>query len=114
MSNQSSFMLTSVGEFANLKSKPGFKKSRSFLCFYKNSFESKQSTKIGISINSKLCNAVSRNRIKRWIKTAYRESTVDLQSKGVDVLFVLSKKCQIDKLSFNEVKKEFNYILSNI
>ncbi|MDA8793459.1 ribonuclease P protein component [Bacteriovoracaceae bacterium] len=114
MSNKNSFMLTSVGEFSNLKAKPGFKKSKSFLCFYKNSFESNQVTKIGISINSKLCNAVSRNKIRRWIKSAYRDSEDNLQHKGLDVLFVLSKKCQIDRLSFIKVKKEFNFILSNI
>ena len=60
---------------------------------------------IGIAINTKLCNAVRRNKIKRKIRENYLNIQKNLK-KGYNIVFLWNKKVPTEEAEFNEIKKE--------
>ena len=60
---------------------------------------------IGIAINTKICNAVKRNRVKRIIRENYRIIEPDLK-KGYDIVFLWNKNYNPNNISFKIIKKE--------
>ena len=61
--------------------------------------------RLGIAISSKLCNAVTRNRIKRLVRENYYIYN-KICKQGYDIVFILNKNCNIDKITFYLVKKD--------
>ena len=59
----------------------------------------------GIAINTHLCNAVGRNRLKRIIRENFYLLKDDLK-KGYDIVFLWNKKTMIDYNCFYEIKQE--------
>lgn len=64
---------------------------------------------IGIAINTKLCNAVKRNRIKRIIREAFYKEEKTLK-KGYNIVFLWNKKEPVENVQFQTVNKEMKEI----
>lgn len=60
---------------------------------------------IGIAVNTHLCNAVGRNRIKRIIRENYYSIKSNLKI-GYDIVFLWNKKTEVDYNCFFEIKQE--------
>ena len=60
---------------------------------------------IGIAVNTKAAKAVKRNRAKRLIRENYRLIKSDLQ-QGYNIVFLLNKNVEIDKLEFFDIQKD--------
>lgn len=60
---------------------------------------------IGIAINTHLCNAAGRNRIKRLIREGFY-SVKDELKKGYDIVFLWNKKSKIKYDCFFDIKQE--------
>ena len=61
--------------------------------------------KIGIAVGKKVCGAVKRNQIKRWIRESHR----DCKSKfkyNCRMVFVLRKETNIEELDFWKIKED--------
>lgn len=69
--------------------------------------------RLGIAINSKLCNAVKRNKIKRLIRASYQN--IDIKSQeGYDIVFIWNKKEPIEKASYNQIYNDMKKAFSKI
>lgn len=64
---------------------------------------------IGIAINTKLCNAVKRNKIKRVIRESfYKEEK--LIKQGYNIVFLWNKKEPAQNVDFQKINKEMKEI----
>lgn len=80
------FRLLSANDFSELKiDSLSFKKPSLIIYYKKNSFNQ---TRIGLSIPKKIGKSHDRNRLKRIIREAFRQSPYKFL--GVDILFVIS------------------------
>lgn len=63
--------------------------------------------RLGIAINSKLCKANKRNRIKRVIRKAYqdvsKEYGLNKENQGFDIVFIWNKKNDIEELDYHTI-----------
>jgi len=70
----------------------------------------RKENRIGIAIQKKVGKAVVRNKIKRWIREAYRNIETEIE-KGYDIIFLCKAKESVDKMDFfiiqNDLKKIF-------
>lgn len=64
---------------------------------------------IGIAVNTKLCNAVKRNRIKRVIRESFYKEEKNLK-KGYNIVFLWNKKEPVQNTNFQEINKEIKDI----
>ena len=71
-----------------------------------------QKNRLGIAINSKLCHAVQRNRIKRVIRAAYQLNIKD-SNVGHDIVVIWNKKADIEDLSYNIINEDMKRIFLN-
>lgn len=71
-----------------------------------------QKNRLGIAINSKLCHAVQRNRIKRVIRAAYQLNIKD-SNVGHDIVVIWNKKADIEGLSYNIINEDMKRIFLN-
>ncbi len=73
--------------------------------------------RLGIAINTKLCGAVQRNRIKRVIRSAYQKNNIynlkfnDKLENNYDIVFIWNKKSKIEDLSYNIIDNDIKNIL---
>lgn len=65
-------------------------------------------TRAGFTISKKMGNAVTRNKIKRRMKEAYKRNFFDLKS-GYDLIFIPKK--HIVNISFGELENSIRHIL---
>lgn len=70
---------------------------------------SKEINFLGIAIGVKIAKAVKRNRIKRLIRENYRLIESNLIT-GYSIVFLCKKTVSVDKISFENVKKDLNKI----
>lgn len=71
-----------------------------------------QKNRLGIAINSKLCHAVQRNRIKRVIRAAY-QLNIKESNVGHDIVVIWNKKADIEDLSYNIINEDMKRIFLN-
>lgn len=64
-------------------------------------------SRFGISVPKKIGNAVTRNKIKRQVRSAIGQSTNF--EKSIDIVFIVRKNYQID--NFNQIKSEIQELL---
>ena len=64
--------------------------------------------RIGLSVSKKVGNAVTRNRIKRYIRQAFLEMKDGLQS---NMDYVIIARHQAAKIDFHESKKSLQHVL---
>lgn len=67
---------------------------------------------IGIAINTKLCNAVKRNRIKRLIRESFYKEEKFLK-KGYNIIFLWNKKEPVENANFHVINEEMRKIFIN-
>lgn len=65
--------------------------------------------RIGLSVGKKIGNAVTRNRIKRYLRQAFHELEDDLK-QSYDIVIIARKPTK--KMGFHEVKKSLIHLLS--
>lgn len=89
-----------------------FKSGKSFAnrqfvvyCYRK---ENQDTFRIGLSVSKKVGNAVTRNRIKRYIRQAFLEMNNDLQN---NMDYVIIARNQAAKIDFHETKKSLQHVL---
>lgn len=64
---------------------------------------------IGIAINTKLCNAVKRNKIKRIIRESFYKEKQSLK-QGYNIVFLWNKKEPVDNIDFYTIHKEIEEV----
>lgn len=70
--------------------------------------EEQQEFRIGLSVGKKLGNAVTRNRIKRYIRQAFLEMKDELKNNQD---YVIIARHQAATLDFHETKKSLQHVL---
>lgn len=65
---------------------------------------------LGIAIGVKIAKAVKRNHIKRLIREVYRKEESKMKT-GYSIVFLWKKKVEIEKATYENVKKDINKIL---
>lgn len=80
--------------------------NRNFTLYVKNN--GLDHSRMGFSINKKVGKAVVRNRIKRQLKSLYRESYKNI-NPGLDMVLVV--KTNVSDLDYKEVQSAFYHIL---
>ena len=68
--------------------------------------------RLGVALNSKLCNAVKRNRIKRVIRAAYQKNIKNCM-QGYDIVITWNKRADITDLSYLIILEDINKIFLN-
>ena len=65
---------------------------------------------LGIAISSKIAKAVKRNKIKRLIRESYKslENNIDTSNS---IVFLWKKKVNIEEATYENIKKDIEYIL---
>jgi ribonuclease P protein component len=90
-----------------------FKKGKSFanrqFVVYVLKKEGQDTFRIGLSVSKKLGNAVTRNRIKRYIRQAFLELQEDIHT-GKDYVIIARKPAA--EMDMHEVKKSLEHVLS--
>lgn len=69
-----------------------------------------EETRLGISVSKKVGNAVTRNRIKRLIKEAFRHN-VNLE-KNYDIIIIA--RVRSNTASYDRIEKSVNFLLNKI
>ena len=63
--------------------------------------------KIGIAVGKKVCGAVKRNQIKRWIRECYRTYEGEFKEK-YRMVFVIRKDIKIEELDYWKIKEDMD------
>jgi|SRR5699024_3478862 len=89
-----------------------FKKGKSFanreLVIYYIRKPSQNHFRIGISVGKKLGNAVTRNRIKRYIRESFIQLEEEIQS---DLDIVIIARNRTANMNFHQIKKSLTHLL---
>ena len=67
---------------------------------------------LGIAINSKLCKATKRNKIKRLIRENYRILNKE-SNKGYEIVFILRKNIDVCKITYKTIELDMKKIFKN-
>lgn len=66
---------------------------------------------LGLAINTKLGNAVKRNRIKRLIRENYKNFEEKIKI-GYEIVILLNKKTDIDELNYKMIEQDLDNIIN--
>lgn len=67
--------------------------------------------RLGITVSKKIGNSVTRNRVRRWIKEAYRLNPLKTE-RGLDLVFVARKGCEA--LNYQIIEGSVLHLLKKI
>lgn len=84
--------------------------NREFVIYYKEK-QDQTHFRVGISVGKKLGNAVTRNRLKRLIREAFRELDHNIV-RNVDII-IIARRNSVD-LSYDRVKKSIIHLLKRL
>lgn len=65
---------------------------------------------LGICVSKKHGNSVIRNKLKRWVREAYKEIETNL-NKGYKIIVLYKKGIDVDNVDFHVIKEELIYCL---
>lgn len=65
---------------------------------------------LGICVSKKHGNSVARNRLKRWVREAYKEIEPNI-NKGFKIIVLYKKNINVDNIDFHVLKEELNNCL---
>lgn len=89
-----------------------FKEGKSFanrqFIVYRYKKEGQEQFRIGLSVSKKIGNAVTRNRIKRYIRQAFLEMKDEVQN---DMDYIIIARHQAASIDFHETKKSLQHVL---
>ncbi|MBU5308688.1 ribonuclease P protein component [Clostridioides mangenotii] len=68
-----------------------------------------EESRIGISVSKKVGNAVTRNKVRRLIKEAYRINIDDKIKPGYDIVFIA--RVSSSNASFEDIDKSVKYLV---
>lgn len=89
-----------------------FKKGKSFanrqFVVYIYRKEQQEKFRIGLSVGKKVGNAVTRNRIKRYVRQSFLEMKDELRN---DMDYIIIARHQAATLNFHETKKSMQHVL---
>ena len=68
---------------------------------------------LGICVSKKHGNSVVRNKLKRWVREAYKEIENDLD-KGYNIIVLYKKNIDVSKLDFCCIRKELTECLNKL
>lgn len=89
-----------------------FKKGKSFanrqFIVYTYKKEGQEEFRIGLSVSKKIGNAVTRNRVKRYIRQTFLELKEELKQ---DFDYVIIARHQTATMDFHETKKSLQHVL---
>ena len=67
------------------------------------------SSRIGISVSKKVGNAITRNKIRRRIKEAYRLNIDENVKNGYDIIFIARVSC--NEAEYKDIDKDINHLV---
>jgi ribonuclease P protein component len=67
------------------------------------------SSRIGISVSKKVGNAITRNKIRRRIKEAYRLNIDENVKNGYDIIFIARVSC--NEAEYKDIDKAINHLV---
>lgn len=65
---------------------------------------------LGICVSKKHGNSVVRNRLKRWVREAYKEIEYDI-NKGYRIIVLYKKNICVEEIDFHVIKDEIIHCL---
>jgi ribonuclease P protein component len=93
-------------DFLRLQGRGDRRYGRRFIYYFRGSPTGE--TRIGITVSKKVGGAVTRNRIKRWVREVFRHHP-EVFERPVDL--VLIAKRDVDDFSFAHIEEEFTYVV---
>ena len=67
---------------------------------------------LGIAVSKKIANSVQRNRVKRYVREAYR-NIEDQIKEGYSIVILWKKKVDVEKANYHDIKKDLLAIFKN-
>ena len=67
------------------------------------------STRVGISVSKKVGNAITRNKIRRRIKEAYRLNIDENVKNGYDIIFIARVSC--NEAEYKDIDNAINHLV---
>ena len=103
-------MLKKNYEFKNVLTKGKYYSGKRIEAFIKYNNSNNNINFLGIAISSKIAKAVKRNKIKRLIRESYKnlENNIDTSNS---IIFLWKKKVNIEEATYENIKKDIEYIL---
>ena len=103
-------MLKKNYEFKNVLTKGKYYSGKRIEAFIKYNNLNININFLGIAISSKITKAVKRNKIKRLIRESYKslENNIDTSNS---IVFLWKKKVNIEEATYENIKKDIEYIL---
>ncbi len=94
-------------DFLRIQGRGDRRYGRRFIYYFRGSPTGQ--TRIGITVSKKVGGAVVRNRIKRWVREAFRHHP-EVFERPLDL--VLIAKRGVDDFNFATIEEEFTYVVS--
>lgn len=100
-------MLKKNYEFRNILSKGKYYSGNNIEVFIRKN--NKKYNFLGLAINTKICKAVGRNRIKRLIKENYKNIENKI-SEGNSIIFLWKKNIDTKNATYKNIEKDMYFI----